>query len=63
MPENKLSLALELLKSISFIKNVKAVSENEIANERLLNRIEAYERGEAKTVSFTIEELKAKFDA
>jgi toxin YoeB len=58
MPENKLSLALELLKTISFFINIKASSESEIANEKLLNRIEAYEHGEAKTVPFTKRSLR-----
>jgi hypothetical protein len=63
MPENKLALAIEFFKSISFIKSVKAISPNEITNEEVLKRIEAYERGETKSIPFTIEELKEKVNA
>lgn len=45
MPENKLAIALEFLKSLSFIKNVKEIPVNEITNERILKRIEEYESG------------------
>jgi hypothetical protein len=63
MPENKLAFAIEFLKSISFIKNVKAISVNEITNEKILKRIEAYESGETKSIPFTLEELKSKIHA
>jgi hypothetical protein len=63
MPEHKLSFALEFLKSISFIKNVKAVPANEIGNEKILKRIEGYETGETKSVPFPLDELKAKIHA
>jgi hypothetical protein len=63
MPENKIAIALEFFKSISFIKNVKAISINEITNEKILKRIEDYESGEIKSVPFTLEELKAKINA
>jgi hypothetical protein len=48
MPENKLAIALEFLKSLSFIKNVKEIPVNEITNERILKRIEEYESGNSE---------------
>lgn len=63
MPENKWAIALEFLKSLSFIKNVKEISANEITNERILKRIEEYEAGISESKPFTLGELKEKYNA
>ena len=41
--ENKIAFAEEFFKSISFVKNVKAIAANEITNTAILKSIDEYE--------------------
>ena len=58
VPESKLAFAVEFLKSISFIKNVKAILPNEIKNKKIQDNIIAYETGENQPVKLSLAELK-----
>ncbi|MFZ4799725.1 MAG: hypothetical protein ACOYMA_19690 [Bacteroidia bacterium] len=49
--ENKSDFAEEFFKTISFIKNVKAIPSNEITNPTILQNIEAYEKGKIKVIN------------
>jgi hypothetical protein len=57
--EQKLSLVLEFLKGVSFIKNIRAVASNEITNQKILDSIEDYEKGKTEPVPLSLAELKA----
>ena len=61
--EQKLSLVLEFLKGVSFIKNVRTVAPNEIANPKILESIEDFETGKSQPVSMSLAELKAMIHA
>lgn len=61
--EQKLSLVLEFLKGVSFIKNIRTVAPNEITNQKILDGIEAYEKGKTEPVSLSLAELKALIHA
>jgi len=56
--ENKSEHAKEFFKTISFIKNVKAIQSNEITNPTILQNIEAYEKGKLKATPLNLEDLK-----
>lgn len=56
--ENKSDFAEEFFKTISFIKNVKAIPSNEITNPTILHNIEAYENGKQKASPISLAELK-----
>ena len=58
LPESKLALAMEFLRSLSFVKNVKAVAPNEVTNEKIRSGIEAYETGLVKPIPASLAELK-----
>jgi len=53
VPESKLAFVNEFLKSISFIKNVKAILPNEIKNKKIQDNIIAYETGENQPVKLS----------
>jgi hypothetical protein len=56
--ENKSDFAEEFFKTISFIKNVKAIPSNEITNPTILQNIEAYEKGKLKASPLCLADLK-----
>ena len=61
--ENKIGLAEEFFKSVSFIKNVRAVASNEITNNAILQSIESYENEIVKPTPLSLSELKKMLDA
>ena len=56
--DEKVDFALEVLKSISFVKKAKKVAANEIANSAILQSIEDYENGKVKPTPVILSELK-----
>ena len=56
--EEKILFAEEFFKSITFIKNVKIVNDNEITNEKVLKRIHDFENGISHPTPLNLEELK-----
>ena len=63
IPENKIAFAEEFFKSVSFIKNIKAIASNEISNISILKSIEDYESKNIKATPLNLAELKAMIDA
>lgn len=61
--ENKLTFAEEFFKTISFVKKVRVVSNNEITNPAILQSIEAYENGKLSSTPLNLTELKAMIHA
>jgi hypothetical protein len=62
IPENKASFAEEFFKTISFIKNFKAVLPNEVNNPSLVQSIEDYENGTISPTPLSLDELKKMLD-
>ena len=60
---SKADFAIEVLKSISFVKNVKQVAKNEISNPVILQSIEEYEKRKVKPTPLNLAELKAMINA
>ena len=56
--DNKSVFAEEFFKTISFVKNVKAIASNEITNPSILHSIEAYENGKVYATPLSLSELK-----
>lgn len=63
IPENKMALAEEFFKSISFITKVTPISSNEITNSSILQSIEDYESKSKTPTSLNLDELKKLIDA
>jgi hypothetical protein len=63
LPENKLALTLEFLRSLSWIKTVSEPEEKIITSNKILNSIEDYERGASQPVPMSLSELKALLNA
>lgn len=63
LPENKLALTLEFLKSLSWMKAVSEPEENYISSKKILNSIEDYEQGKSQPVPMSLKELKALLNA
>jgi hypothetical protein len=61
--ENKRAFVEEFYKTISFVKKVKIVAQNEITNPAILDSIEAYEKANIKPTPVSLSELKAMIDA
>jgi len=61
--ENKRAFVEEFFKTISFVKKVKIVAQNEITNPAILDSIEEYEKGKIKPTPVSLSELKAMIDA
>ena len=61
--DNKSTFAEEFFRSISFIKNVKAIADNEITNPSVLQSIEDYESGKTQPTPLNLSELKAMINA
>jgi hypothetical protein len=63
IPENKIAFAEEFFKSISFVKKVKAITQNEITNVSILKEIENYENKKVSPTPMNLQELKAMINA
>jgi hypothetical protein len=63
IPENKIAFAEEFFKSISFVKQVKAIASNEITNISILKDIEDYESKKVQPTPLNLAELKAMINA
>ncbi len=63
IPDNKTSFAEEFFKSISFVKKVKAVTDNEITNPAILLSIEQYENGKTIPTILNLDDLKKLVNA
>lgn len=59
IPDNKASFAEEFFKTISFVKKVSVIANNEITNPTVLQSIDAYETGKTKPNPLNLAELKA----
>lgn len=56
--DHKKAFIEEFFKSISFVKKVKSISENEITSPAILKSIEAYEKNKVKPKAISLEKLK-----
>lgn len=63
IPDNKIAIAEEFFKSITFVKNIKAISKNEITNSPILLSIEQYESGKVLPTPLSLDELKKMINA
>jgi len=63
IPKGKIDFAEDFFKSISFVKNIKAISNNEITNIDILHSIEEYEQLKTRATPLSLSELKAYIDA
>lgn len=63
IPEDKKAFAEEFFKTISFIKNVKAILPNEITNPVILQSINDYEIGKVNPTPLSLAELKQMLHA
>ena len=63
IPDNKLSLAKEFFKSITFIKNIRVVDSNEITNVSILQSIEQYENKKLSPTPLSLDDLKSMINA
>jgi hypothetical protein len=61
--DNKSTFAEEFFKTISFVKNVRIIANNEITNPAILQSIEDYEKGKAKPTPLNLAELKEMINA
>jgi hypothetical protein len=61
--DNKKAFIEEFFKSISFVKKVKVISENEITNLAILKSIDAYEKNKVKPKAISLEKLKKMLNA
>ena len=56
--EDKVSVAEELFKSISFVRKVIAIQPNEIINQSICDSIEQYENGKVVPTPLSLADLK-----
>ena len=63
LPENKLALTLEFLKSLSWVKGVSGPDDKSVTRKKILKSIEDYERGESQPVPMSLKELKSLLNA
>jgi hypothetical protein len=63
LPENKLALTLEFLRSLSWIKTVSNPEEKKVTSEKVRNSIEEYEKGISQPVPISLDELKKLLNA
>jgi len=63
IPKGKIDFAEDFFKSISFVKNIKAIRNNEITNIDILHSIEEYEQLKTRATPLSLSELKAYIDA
>lgn len=61
--ENKSGFVEEFFKTISFVKNIRAIENNEITNPAILQSIDDYEKGKSLPTPLNLAELKAMIDA
>lgn len=58
VPDNKSDFAEEFFKTISFVKNIKQITSNEITNPSILQSIDDYETGISTPTPLSLKELK-----
>ena len=63
IPDKEVVFAEKFFKKISFIKKVKALKPNEIANPKILKSIEDYEGKKSKPTALSLKELKTMLNA
>ena len=63
IPDKEMVFAEEFFKKISFIKKVKALKSNEIANPKILKSIEDYEGKKSNPTALSLRELKTMLNA
>lgn len=63
IPADKKAFAEEFFKTISFIKNVKAILPNEITNPVILQSINDYETGKVNPTPLSLVELRQMLNA
>ena len=61
--DNKSTFAEQFFKSISFVKKVRVIANNEVTNPAILQSIDDYETGQAKPTPLNLAELKAMINA
>ena len=61
--DNKTNFAEEFFKTISFVKNVRAIPSNEITDQAILKSINEYETGKTKPAPLNLAELKVFLNA
>ena len=61
--DNKSTFAEEFFKSISFVKKVRVIANNEVTNPAILQSIDDYETGKANPTPLNLAELKAMINA
>ncbi len=61
--DNKRAFAEEFFKTVSFVKKVKAIANNEITNPAILKSIVGYEKGKLKATPLNLEQLKNMINA
>lgn len=61
--DNKATFAEEFFKTISFVKKVQAIANNEITNPAILQSIDDYEKGKSNPTPLNLAELKSLIDA
>ena len=61
--DNKKEFAEEFFKTISFVKNVRAIPSNEITDQAILKSINEYETGKTKPAPLNLAELKVFLNA
>jgi hypothetical protein len=61
--ENKSGFVEEFFKTISFVKNIRAIENNEITNPAILQSIDDFEKGKSIPTPLNLAELKAMIDA
>ncbi len=61
--ENKVNFVEEFLKTISFVKKIKVISNNEITKPEILTSIDSYGNGKVKPTPLNLAELKEMINA
>ena len=61
--DQKLAFVEEFFQTISFVKKIRVVQNNEITNSAILKSIEDYENGNTKPTPLSLSELKLMISA
>ncbi len=61
--DDKRTFAEEFFKTISFVKKVHAIANNEITNPAILQSMDDYENGKSSPTPLNLAELKSLIDA
>ncbi|MDR2148368.1 MAG: hypothetical protein LBE91_18150 [Tannerella sp.] len=63
IPADRAAFAEEFFKTVSFIRTVKFIADNEVTNPAVLHSMEQYERGLVKPTPLNLEDLKQMIHA